>query len=164
MCPNGNVLAPLYPMDHEIVIVITYKWRVRMTTIKILRNLLLGASFITLAGAGITACGQSADTPRGDQTRTDTTASNISDSAMTAQVRVRISTATGLEDSDINVSTRDGVVTLDGEVIDMNARSTAEREAKSVDGVRSIQNNLEISGNDGAVNIDTSGLTHNGNQ
>ena len=49
-----------------------------------------------------------------------------------------------LKGSDIDVDTKDNVVTLHGTVLSEAARARAVQQAKSVDGVKSVVNKLTI--------------------
>ena len=51
-----------------------------------------------------------------------------------------------LEKSDISVTTTNGVVTLEGTASSSEAKSSAEKLAMSVEGVKSIDNSLNIPG------------------
>jgi osmotically-inducible protein OsmY len=62
------------------------------------------------------------------------------DTVITAEVKSNL-TDSGLPDS-IQVTTYDGMVTLDGTVSDAEARSKAQDIADDVDGVKMVQNNL----------------------
>ncbi|PXX33830.1 MULTISPECIES: BON domain-containing protein [Burkholderia] len=76
------------------------------------------------------------------------TASNvgttIDDTAITAKVKAKLMGEEGLGKSDISVTTADGVVTLDGVVSSLHAKSVAESAARSVDGVQRVSDNLEV--------------------
>ena len=52
---------------------------------------------------------------------------------------------------DIKVSTRDGVVTLDGQASSTAASELAERLARNTDDVRRVENNLKVSGEGGTA-------------
>ncbi len=115
-----------------------------------IRHVLIAVAMIPALGIGISACGKSTDTDS-DQSRSESMTSAISDTAMTAQVKAKMMTESKLRGSDISVTTNNAVVTLEGTVSDPEARSVAERAARSIDGVRGVQNNLNTSGGSGAM-------------
>uniref|UniRef100_UPI0021C24975 BON domain-containing protein n=3 Tax=Burkholderiaceae TaxID=119060 RepID=UPI0021C24975 len=68
----------------------------------------------------------------------------IDDTAITTKVKARLMGEEGLGKSDISVTTVDGVVTLDGTVSSLHAKSVAESAARSVDGVQRVSDNLAV--------------------
>ena len=68
----------------------------------------------------------------------------IDDATITAQVKAALVEDDDLAALDINVDTRDGVVTLNGEVDEQSDIARATEVANDVSGVRSIQNNLTV--------------------
>lgn len=66
----------------------------------------------------------------------------IADTAITAKVKAKYGAEDGLKKSDVTVTTTNGVVTLEGAASDSNAKSLAESLAKTVEGVKSVDNNL----------------------
>lgn len=70
---------------------------------------------------------------------------SLSDTAITAKVKSKLNDEESLKKSSINVSTSDGVVTLYGSVSDSKAKALAESAIKSIEGVKSVHNVLEIS-------------------
>lgn len=67
---------------------------------------------------------------------------NAKDSDLKDSVQRRIKQDTRLKGSDIDVRVDAGVVTLMGDVQDVNARARASEVARSVPGVRSVKNEL----------------------
>ncbi len=104
-------------------------------------NTMVATTIVVLLTLGIAACDNSSDETR-SESRSDSMTAAISDAAMTAQVKAKLATAGDLKSSDISVSTANGVVTLEGTVANADAKARAEQVANSVDGVRSIRNNL----------------------
>nr|WP_306795601.1 BON domain-containing protein [Burkholderia sp. GbtcB21] len=68
----------------------------------------------------------------------------IDDTAIAAKVEARLMGEEGLGKSDISVTTVDDVVTLDGTVSSLHAKSVAESAARSVDGVQRVSDNLAV--------------------
>ncbi len=66
------------------------------------------------------------------------------DTAITADVKLKISNTASLKDSKIEVSTTGGVVTLTGEVKNAQTKGVATKVVKSVKGVKSVENKLTI--------------------
>ncbi len=73
------------------------------------------------------------------------TANSASDAWVTTKVKIRlIGEPGGLSPLKINVDTRDGIVTLFGIVNAEADKKTAEQQAMKVEGVKGIQNELEV--------------------
>jgi hyperosmotically inducible periplasmic protein len=68
----------------------------------------------------------------------------ITDGWITTRVKSKFVGEDLLKDSDINVDTNNHVVTLRGTVLSAAAKARAEAQAKEVEGVRSVVNNLTI--------------------
>ena len=67
------------------------------------------------------------------------------DATITAEVKGKILTQRGLDSLDISVTTNDGIVTLNGSTKEAAQISLAEKVAREVKGVKSVQNNLQSS-------------------
>lgn len=70
--------------------------------------------------------------------------STFDDAALTASVSAGLAKDPDLSAIRINVDTKDGVVTLNGPAPSAVAKSRAEEIAKSVQGVSSVNNRLEV--------------------
>jgi len=68
----------------------------------------------------------------------------ITDGWITSRVHSKYVGEDLLKDSDINVDTKDHIVTLRGTVMSAAARARAEEQAKEVEGVRSVVNHLTV--------------------
>lgn len=84
-----------------------------------------------------------ADAPKA---HSDGVGAAITDTAITAKVKTQLLREDSLKDSDIHVTTTNGVVTLDGPVANANDKALAGTIAKSTDGVKSIDNDLRTPG------------------
>ncbi len=104
------------------------------------RNLLLAAGLSTGLAIGMPPIAS------GDATapvaHSDSMGAAISDSDITVKVKLKLADIKDLRKSDISVTTTNGVVTLNGTATSADARSTAETAAMSVDGVKSVDNEL----------------------
>lgn len=69
---------------------------------------------------------------------------SLTDTRITAEVKMKLLGAANVPSRDINVDSNDGVVTLFGAVSDEGAKSKAETEAAKVSGVTRVQNQLEV--------------------
>jgi hyperosmotically inducible protein len=69
-------------------------------------------------------------------------ATAVDDAAITAKVKTAIMAEPGLKATEINVDTKDAVVTLTGTVPSAPLKDRAKEIASSVNGVRSVQDNL----------------------
>ena len=68
----------------------------------------------------------------------------ISDAWITSKVRFQLIRHPGIAPFAIDVETRDGTVTLAGDVAATVDKRDAERNAMKVDGVKDVRNELEI--------------------
>jgi len=69
-------------------------------------------------------------------------ANAVDDAAITAKVKTAIMAEPGLKSMDINVDTKDAVVTLTGTVPSAPLKDRAKEIATNVSGVKSVQDNL----------------------
>jgi osmotically-inducible protein OsmY len=69
---------------------------------------------------------------------------SASDTWVTTKVKAKLMTEPGLSPLAVNVDTRDGIVTLFGAVETESEKSAAARSAKTIDGVKSVQNDLQV--------------------
>lgn len=67
----------------------------------------------------------------------------IADAAITTKVKGKLMAEEGLKKSDITVTTTNHVVTLDGSATSADAKTLAETTVKTVDDVKSVDNNLK---------------------
>ena len=92
------------------------------------------------AGSGSSSSGSSAPSASAGGTPSAAAA----DSAISTSVRSRLVANTALKGLNIMVDTHDGVVTLRGQVSKVEQKTAAEVDARSVKGVRSVQNLLTV--------------------
>jgi hyperosmotically inducible periplasmic protein len=78
------------------------------------------------------------------QPSTRTSSQIAADSAISTSVRSRLATNAALRGLNIAVDTHDGVVTLRGRVAKVEQKNAADMNARSVQGVRSVQNLLTV--------------------
>lgn len=102
-------------------------------------------SFLAVAlslGLGLVVADARADDSTAPQASSDSMGAAVSDTAITSKIKIKLMSKKILKKSDIKVTTTNGVVTLDGKASSSKAKSVAEAAAKSVDGVKSVDNNL----------------------
>lgn len=107
----------------------------------VLRSTLLLAGLATglvIGSAQVVA----ADEPM-PQAHSDGIGAAISDTAITAKVKAKLMGDDGLKGSKIHVTTTNGVVTLKGSATSSDAKSLAEDQTKTVEGVTSVDNELK---------------------
>lgn len=104
------------------------------------RHLLIVAG--AAAGLGIGAV-NAADDANAPKAHSDGLGAAITDTAITAKVKSTLAGETSLKKSKISVTTTNGVVTLEGSASSSKAKSAAEAATKSVEGVKSVDNNLK---------------------
>lgn len=68
----------------------------------------------------------------------------FSDSAITAEVKAKLLAADDMPSMSISVETNDGIVRLTGDVEVQSQIADAERVARQVKGVKSVQNDLIV--------------------
>jgi hyperosmotically inducible periplasmic protein len=68
----------------------------------------------------------------------------VKDSYITTKVKAELAKDKGTSATDIHVTTKDGVVTLDGTVASQAERELAEKDANKVKGVVGIHNGLSV--------------------
>jgi outer membrane biosynthesis protein TonB len=66
------------------------------------------------------------------------------DAQITSEIQGKFSQDSGLSDKNLNIQTAAGVVTLAGTVENQAQRDAAARQAASIDGVKTVVNNLEV--------------------
>jgi hyperosmotically inducible protein len=110
---------------------------------KSFRKTLIAASLITGFGVSAAAFAEPAASPA-PQAHSDSVGAAISDTAITAKVKAKLMGEDSLKKSDVDVTTTNGVVTLKGWVSNADGKSVAEAGAKSVEGVKSVDNSLEL--------------------
>ena len=74
-----------------------------------------------------------------------TAGQNVDDAALTASVKSTLVADKAVNLTRIDVDTNNGVVSLNGVVDSAQQKARAEELARRVDGVRGINNNLQIS-------------------
>lgn len=112
-----------------------------MNTIPI-RNTLIGVGIAIALGVTAIGCSDREPVPE-PRAQSENVPAAITDTALTATVKTRLMMSEeGVDSADISVTTTNGVVTLEGEVSSSNAKAAAEAAARSVEGVRSVDNNL----------------------
>lgn len=77
-------------------------------------------------------------------TTTQSVKEQSSDSRIAAEVKAKLTADRFSNLMNIEINCTNGVVTLAGEVPNEETRREAEREARSVDGVRDVNNNLQV--------------------
>ncbi len=70
--------------------------------------------------------------------------SGPSDAELTASVKTKLAADSTIPAAKVSVDTKDGVVTLSGEVDNAAVKSKAESIAKGVEGVKSVADNLTV--------------------
>jgi hyperosmotically inducible protein len=94
------------------------------------RNVLIRYLLILVLIAAFAACASASD------------AQNVDDMALAANVKSALEADDSLRSFNIGIETRDGVVILSGWVSSQDAVVRAGQIARSVEGARSVENNL----------------------
>ena len=74
----------------------------------------------------------------------ESTGENIDDTAITAKVKASLVNDSRVKSSDISVTTFKGTVQLSGFVDNGDQKSAAKEDAKSVEGVKDVANNITV--------------------
>lgn len=104
------------------------------------RTTLLASALIAGLGVGFTATVIAAEAM--PEAHSDGIGAVLSDTAITAKVKAKLMGEKILKHSDINVTTTNGVVTLEGAASSPEARHEAGEMARAVEGVKSVYNGL----------------------
>ncbi|HSB95592.1 MAG TPA: BON domain-containing protein [Spongiibacteraceae bacterium] len=108
-----------------------------------IRNVLIAAGLTAGFGAVNVYAAEESGAP---QPHSDGLSATISDTTITAKVKTKLMGEDSLKGSEVHVTTTNGVVTLDGTVLNKNAKDAASNAAQSVEGVRSVDNDLVVPG------------------
>jgi osmotically-inducible protein OsmY len=105
---------------------------------------LSGCAVAMLSGASRSA-GGSYDSSGGTSTQTGRSSSaKAADQAISTAVRSRFGVNAALKTLKLAVDTQDGVVTLRGQVNTVDQRNAAQLEARAVQGVKAVKNELTV--------------------
>jgi hyperosmotically inducible periplasmic protein len=91
---------------------------------------------LVAAGMAVTAAGAQANDVKSDQP--------VKDSFITTKVKAELAKDKGTNARDIHVTTKDGVVMLDGTVASQAEKELAEHDAKRIKGVVAVHNGLTV--------------------
>lgn len=105
---------------------------------------------VLLAAAASVAAGCATTQPVGQQ---------VDDTAITSRVKAKLGGDPAVSAFELDVDTMDGVVTLRGSVDDPEARRTAAQLAREVQGVRGVENQIEVNGE--TTRVSDAGLVTN---
>jgi hyperosmotically inducible protein len=94
------------------------------------------AALVTAASLAVVAGSAWADDVKSDQP--------VKDSYITTKVKAELAKDKGTKARDIHVTTKDGVVMLDGTVGSDAEKELAEQDAKKIKGVMSVHNGLTV--------------------
>lgn len=84
------------------------------------------------------------DTREAAREATETVADVAGNAALTARVKTALATLEGVDATEINVNSEDGVVTLDGVVPSAEAKANALSTAKKTKDVKSVVDKLKV--------------------
>jgi hyperosmotically inducible protein len=101
---------------------------------KIKRNYV--SALVTAASLAMVAGSALADDVKSDQP--------VKDSYITTKVKAELAKDKGTKARDIHVTTKDGVVMLDGTVASSAEKELAEQDAKKIKGVVDVHNGLTV--------------------
>ncbi|PTU30482.1 BON domain-containing protein [Stenotrophobium rhamnosiphilum] len=105
-----------------------------------IKHIATAVSVATLMSLGVVSTVQAANAPEPKSANVSTA---ISDAAITTKVKAKYLEDKRLKDSDISVTTANGVVSLTGTAPSSEAKSAAEEVAKTVEGVLNVGNDIQ---------------------
>jgi len=116
-----------------------------MSTLSFYRTLFLHGLIVVGFSSGLSVSTVYADSDDASkpQAHSDGVIATIDDTAITAKVKAALSRERHLKTSSISVTTTNGVVTLDGAASSAKAKSLAGTVAVTIEGVKSVDNNLK---------------------
>lgn len=94
-------------------------------------SLLVAAATCAIAAGGVFADTATTDHP-------------VKDSYITTKVKAELAKDKGTSAKDIHVTTKDGIVMLNGTVASTAEKELAEKDAKKVKGVMDVHNDLKV--------------------
>ncbi len=100
---------------------------------KTISNGLLRIALLVAVAAAVAAC-----------TTTQTASRQVDDNEIHAAVKARLTAARFSNIVNVDINVTNGVVTLAGEVPNAKVKADAEAEARAVNGVVRVNNNLQI--------------------
>jgi hyperosmotically inducible protein len=109
---------------------------------RIARNATGRALFVLAAGFAVGMAHAASPDTTEPKAHSDSLGAAVGDTAITAKVKSKMLGDKNIGKSDINVTTTNGVVTLAGSAVSSDAKSAATTVAQSVEGVKSVDNNL----------------------
>jgi len=103
-------------------------------------QLMLAAAAVFVVGIAGSYAAADDNTPTA---HSDSVGAAISDTDITAKVKLKLAGVKGLKGSDVDVTTTNAVVTLTGTATSSDAKDEAERLTKEVKGVKDVDNELK---------------------
>ena len=103
------------------------------------------------AGLGLCLLANAASSDTAQTAHSDSVGAAISDSAITTKVKANFLGDERLKGSHIKVVTTNGVVTLTGAAMGSDSKAAAEKLAKNVNGVKSVDDELTTAASNGSM-------------
>jgi hyperosmotically inducible protein len=113
-----------------------------MSTVVMLAAVQTGCAVAMLGGAARSS--SSAGSSGATSAPAGRTSPNSGDQAISTAVRSRFGASQALKGLKLTVDTHDGIVTLRGQVNNVDQRNAAQLEARAVQGVRAVKNELTV--------------------
>jgi len=106
-----------------------------------IRSVLMAAGLLAGLNFGLPAI--AADSASAPVAHSDSVGATLTDTDVTAKVKLRLAGVKGLRGSDVDVTTTNGVVTLTGTATGSHAKAEAATLTKEVTGVKDVDNELK---------------------
>jgi hyperosmotically inducible protein len=106
----------------------------------------IAAGLFVLVVAGQSGAADDKSKTMGEKTEstTEKAKTEVSDSWLTAKTKIALFADNRVSGTQVNVETKNGVVSLRGTVDSAAAKAAAGEIAQGIDGVKSVQNNLQV--------------------
>jgi len=105
--------------------------------------MLITAVALVGLGAGVGGAAERTTTEKAKDT-TQSASNAISDSWITMKTKLSLMADERVSATDVNVTTKQGIVTLQGKVPSAEAKQAAEADAKQIDGAKEVVNKLSV--------------------
>jgi len=105
--------------------------------------MLITAVALVGLGAGVGGAAERTTTEKAKDT-TQSASNAMSDSWITMKTKLSLMADERVSATDVNVTTKQGIVTLQGKVPSAEAKQAAEADAKQIDGAKEVVNKLSV--------------------
>jgi osmotically-inducible protein OsmY len=109
-----------------------------------MKSKLFAATFATLLAGGLAVTAFADEHEGKAQATANAVGEAVDDATLVAKIKSSLLRSPEVEGLDVNVDAKDGVVTLSGTAATQTEKASAERIAKTSDGVKKVENKIVI--------------------